>query len=1610
MARTTSLNSRLKKLTTKAGSADKNRMLETLVQKLFQGAVPEDLEILTDQELLHLASESLDLLKDRRPGRPLLRAYNPAAREDQLSNVTVIELINDDMPFLVDSTLSLLAARGFEILLVLHPILDVERDRDGKLRDIAAQRKDAGNTIRESMIHIHVNRIAAKRDREKLIADFHSVLEDVRNSVLDWRTMQAEVRDVISSYQRNPPPVPVEELTEAIAFLQWLLDDNFTFLGLRKYEFHGGLENGDIKQIEDSGLGILRNPDTHVLQRGKGSRRLTPQMRALMLEPAPLFITKSDAIANVHRRVPMDYIGLKQFDSEGMLVGEVRAVGLFTSTAYTRSAREVPLVRRKIANVITRSGLNPDGHSGKRLLNVLEHFPRDELFQVEADKLAQMVSGIVRLEERPRTALFVRQDKFGRFVSAYVYLLRERFNSSIRERIGDLLAEAYEGTVASFSPYFGEGVLVRVHFNIARKPDAKSRPSVAKLERSIAEMVRTWDDRLVEAMMESLPPDEARRLQRKYSDAFSRGYQEAFTPRNSLYDIREIEALGEGENIAVEFYPVLADPPGVTRLKLYHYDKAVSLSDRMPILENMGLSAIEEHSFTLTRYGTRSTRRIFIHEVRLQVGGSTDVDIKTRSQLLEDCFLAVWNGLAENDGYNALVLGAGMEWRDVALLRACSKYLRQTGIPYSGDYMASTMVKHGNLAALLVEMFHTRFQLKNGDTARRNNAAQKIAGKIEEILQGVPSLDEDRIVRRFMNFIMSVLRTNFYQCAETGGHQPTMAFKIDSSKIEELPDPRPYAEIFVYAPDVEGVHLRGGMIARGGLRWSDRPEDFRTEVLGLAKAQNVKNAVIVPVGAKGGFVPKKLPVGGSREDIFAEGTRAYKLFISSLLQLTDNLVEDKLVPPDDVIRFDGNDPYLVVAADKGTATFSDTANALSQEHNFWLDDAFASGGSAGYDHKVMGITARGGWEAVKRHFREMNHDTQREPFTVAGVGDMSGDVFGNGMLLSDQIKLVAAFDHRDIFIDPDPDPATSFAERKRLFEMGRSSWQDYNTELLSKGGGIFSRQLKSIPISPEIRKALDLKGSSATPNEILRAIMKAPVDLMWFGGIGTYIRASTESDIDAGDRSNDAIRVTALDVRAKVIGEGANLGVTQRGRIEFAQNGGRINTDAVDNSAGVNSSDVEVNIKIALAAAEQSGKLNRKQRNRLLADMTDEVAELVLRNNYLQTLCLTMSDMRGLREVEYLSRLMRDLESRGLLNRRIEFLPDDGVIADRMVHDKHLTRPEVSVLMAYAKIVLFDSLLASDAIDDPYFTAQLFRYFPERMQKKYAGEISAHRLRREIIATLLSNSMINRGGPAFILRMKEETGHNVAEVARAFAVARDSFQLVAANDLVDALDNRIDGTLQTQLYVLLQRILRRATIWFLRNETFTDGLEKTIEHYHKGIEDIGKNLKTVLPAHNWQRIQERVKSYTERGVPGETAEIIAGLRYLLRAPDIVQVAVQTGQPATTVAKAYFAAGIELGVDRLILRSDEIDTSRYYDKLAVNRTLDGVLQSLRMIVTTAVTTGPAKGDGWKAWSEAHAEPLTRVQNAMEDLFSEHDFSLAKLAVAASQLGDLAVEPA
>ena len=1314
-------------------------------------------------------------------------------------------------------------------------------------------------------------------------------------------------------------------------------------------------------------------------------------------------VTKSAVRSRIHRRVYMDYVGVKRFDAAGALAGEIRIVGLFTSTAYTRSTRTIPYLRRKVDAVIRRAGFEPDGHSGKALANVLESYPRDELFQIDEDTLYHFALAILQLDERPRVRVLSRRDRFDRFVSVLVFVPRDRYGSGVRKAIGDYLADVYKGHVSAFYPFFPEGPLVRVHFIIGRRDGPTPDPGRAILEGAVGDIVRTWIDGLTDALAAAYAPSKARALLDRYRDAFSDGFREAYSPLAAVHDIRLIEQLSPDRPLGVDFHHRGWDAAHTIGLKIWSRDRPIPLSERVPVLENMGFRVVDEQTFQIA-VGAAQEPDVWFHDMLLTRPDDDAVDLAAAKPRLEALFLVVMSGGAESDGFNALVTGAGLMWREVALVRAVARFLRQIGVPYSQGYMSATLVRHAGIAADLVRLFRARFDPRVAGSADERGARQAaIAAAIESALQKVESLDEDRILRYFVGAVTAAVRTNFYQIDESGGPKSLISIKFASRSLDAVPLPRPLYEIFVYSPRLEAVHLRFGKVARGGIRWSDRPQDFRTEILGLVKAQQVKNAVIVPVGAKGGFVPKLLPKG-PREAVLEEGTAVYRLFMSALLDITDNLGDAGVIPPADVVRHEGDDPYLVVAADKGTATFSDIANAIADQHGFWLSDAFASGGSAGYDHKQMGITARGAWESVKRHFREMDIDIGRTPFTVVGVGDMSGDVFGNGMLRERTIRLVAAFDHRDIFIDPDPDPDASLAERRRLFELPRSSWQDYDKALISPGGGVFPRGLKQIGLSPQARKLIGLARDKVTPQELINALLKLPADLLWFGGIGTYVRASAETDEAAGDRANDAIRVTGADLRCKVIGEGANLGMTQRGRVETALRGIRLNTDAIDNSAGVNTSDIEVNIKIALMPPVRDGRLTREARDKLLAGMTEDVGALVLRNNYLQPLALSLAARRGLEFLGFQQRLMQTLEQRGLLDRAVELLPDDKEIAERRRRAPPLTRPELAVLLAYAKLALYHDLLETNVPDDPYLGRELGRYFPKPIVERYPDALERHRLRREIIATQLANSIINRGGPSFVVRIEDQTGAPVARVAAAFAAVRDSYGMTALNGELDELDNKIPGRLQLDLYGAVEDLLHDRLVWFLRNVDLSQGLAAIVEHYRQGIAAVEAALDHALAPEAAAARATRQAELARQGVPDALARRMSGLPGLMAATDIVSVADRTQASIAEVAATYFAAESFFGLDRIAAAARAIDVSDYFDRLAIDRVLDAIGDAERRLAAAMSGHGIAGTAAVEAWIAPRQAEVDRVRAQVQEIASS-GLTVSKLTVAASLLGDL-----
>jgi glutamate dehydrogenase len=1570
--------------------------LGDFLRVFFARGAAEDIAPYTPAELVAIAAAAIDDLSHRTVGRHRVTVFDPDHGDAGSAHraVTVIEILNDDMPFLVDSVTQELTDSGVEVRLLVHPILSVARDADGALEGFVAP--DTPGAVRESLIHIHVARLQDPAEAPALAARLDRVLADVRSTVTDWPAMRARLTALIADYRENPPPLPVDEIAEAIEFLTWLSEDNFTFLGIRDYDVDMGRDRtvGRIALKQGSGLGLLADPDVRILRRGRDLVQVTPEIREFLTRPEALIVTKANVKSRVHRRAYMDYVGVKRYDEDGRLVGEIRLVGLFTSTAYTRSTRAIPFLRHKVGRVMDRAGFAPDSHSGKALLNVLESYPRDDLFQIDAETLFAFAITILELEERPRIRVLARRDKFDRFVSALVYVPRDRFSTEVRTRIGDYLRGVYKGRVSAFYPFFPEGPLTRIHFIIGRDEGSTPDPAQADLEAAVAAIVRNWSDAFHEAARVAFAPGRATSVVQRWSAAFPAAYRDSYAAADALDDVAAMERLTGGRTTAVAFRHPAGAPPEAISMKLFNRGGAVPLSERVPVLEAMGFRVVEEKTFEIA---DGDAKPIVMHDMGLVAASRAPVDLDETGERLHALFMAVWTGDTESDRLNALVLSAGLAWREIALLRALSRYLQQARIPYDQGYIAEALNRHPGIAERIVGLVATRFDPdRPGD---RTLAEAQAVAELDAAFDAVTSLDDDVILRRLVNLVQATTRTTFWQLGADGRPRPVIAFKFDPHRVTDLPAPRPFAEIWVYSPRVEGVHLRFGPVARGGLRWSDRPQDFRTEVLGLVKAQQVKNAVIVPVGAKGGFFPKRLPTGGPREAVLAEGTEAYRIFVSTLLDLTDNLDGDRVVPPARTVRHDGDDPYLVVAADKGTATFSDIANGIADAHGFWLSDAFASGGSVGYDHKKMGITARGAWEAVKRHFREMDIDVQSTPFTVAGVGDMSGDVFGNGMLLSPAIRLVAAFDHRDIFIDPDPDPAVGLEERRRLFALPRSSWADYDATKISPGGGVFPRSAKAITLPPEAQAAIGLDKARATPHEVMSAILRSPVDLLWFGGIGTYVRAEDETDAEAGDRANDAIRVTADRLRARVVGEGANLGMTQKARVAFGLAGGRCNSDAVDNSAGVNSSDVEVNIKVALGRPLRAGRLAIADRNGLLAAMTPEVARLVLANNYRQTLCVSLTERAGFADFGYQRRLMQWLEGRGLLDRAVESLPDDPTLDRREKAGQPLTRSEIGVLMAYAKIVLFDDIVATSVPDEPALADDLLDYFPAEMRTAYADDIRAHRLRREIVATVLANRMINLGGPTFAIRLADQSGAGMGDIARAFLAASESFGIPELEAAVDGLDNRVPGRLQLALYDRLRTLVQEAALWFLRNVPLDEGLDAVIRRFADGIAAYrawaaGRTADTSLAADTAE--------IAAAGVPHDLARRLAGLVFERAALDVIVVAETAGRPIAAAAAASADVAAAFRFDALDHAASGLAPRDYYDGLALDRARRTLAEAQRRI--SIAVAGDATG-GLDGWITPRRPDVERTLATITGLVRGEP-TVARFTVAAGLLGDLA----
>ncbi len=1582
--------------------------LTRLLKRFYRHVTYEEMAERSPSDIYGAAMSMYRMAADRPQGTAALRVFTPTVDEHGWSagGHTVAEIVTDDMPFLVDSVTMVLSRSERSIHVVVHPQFLVRRDVTGQLQALVegdvdkAGADDAHDVVRESWMHVEIDRQSDKEDLEQLHDDLGKVLRDVREAVEDWRKMEAKASDIVSDLETNPPAgLPAAEVEETAELMRWLSDEHFTFLGFREYSLQSVDGDDVLRAVPGTGLGILRSDQDLSTSFGK----LSPEVRARARDKQLLIITKANSRSTVHRPAYLDYIGIKSFDADGAVAGERRFLGLFSSAAYTESLTRIPVLKSKARDVVERAGFAQMSHSGKALMDILETYPRDELFQTSVDELVPIADAVLRLQERRQLRLFVRRDVYARYLSCLVYLPRDRYTTQVRERIQDILVKTLGGESIDYTARISESVLARLHFVVRTKQGETLREfDENDLERRLADAARSWSDDFSQSVIELMGEEQAARISRQYAHAFPEAYKEDFPARTAAADLRRIEDISEDVGVALSLYEPVDVPPEERRFKVYRNHESLSLSQMLPLLSQMGVDVIDERPYDLVQ---PSGERSYIYDFGLRYAEPFPEECRN---LFQDAFVAVWKGQCENDRFNRLILAAGLGWRQVSVLRAYQKYMRQGRTTFSQEYIQDAMQANVPIARLLVELFEARFDPGRGgtiaaDSESRAALVSDLEERINKELEAVASLDQDRILRSFLTLIKATLRTNYFQPAADGSHKSYVSFKLEPTAIPDLPEPRPQFEIFVYSPRVEGVHLRFGPVARGGLRWSDRRDDFRTEILGLVKAQMVKNTVIVPVGAKGGFYCKQLPDPSvDREAWLAEGVACYQTFISGLLDVTDNLVGGETVPPSRVVRHDGDDSYLVVAADKGTATFSDIANGVAKNYGFWLGDAFASGGSVGYDHKAMGITARGAWESVRRHFREMGVDCQSEEFTCVGIGDMSGDVFGNGMLLSEHTRVVAAFDHRHIFLDPTPDAAVSYAERRRLFDLPRSSWADYDTDKISAGGGVHPRTAKSIPITPQVRAALGLADgvSKLTPADLMRAILAAPVDLLWNGGIGTYVKAETETDADVGDRANDSIRVNGAQLRCKCVGEGGNLGFTQLGRIEYARAGGRINTDFIDNSAGVDTSDHEVNIKILLDQVVADGDLTEKQRNNLLAKMTDEVGRLVLDDNDDQNIALAMSVAQSTALLHVHEDWIRRLEKAGLLDRELEFLPLSKEMAARRADNSGLTAPELSVLLAYTKIVLEQDVLKSELPDDPFLRGYLFRYFPSAMQQGYRSQMDGHPLRREIITTQIVNEIVNNAGITFFHRLSQETGATSAELCRANLVVRDLYGAESLMEQITALDHAVSADAQIRMRLQVRTIAERATRWMVNNRRPPIDSEATVDHFGADLARVVAVLPDVLTGDEATLYDERLRSLLEMEVPEELARAISVLPPAYSALSIVETAKRDSVDPHEVAKVHFAIGDKLGIGPLTQRIVALPRTDRWQTMA-RAALRDDLGSVHAQITAQVLRGTDSGlepdERIKHWAEADGLVLSRAASTLEEIWSDDVPDLARLSV-------------
>ncbi|WP_257286305.1 NAD-glutamate dehydrogenase [Endozoicomonas sp. SESOKO1] len=1586
--------------------------IQALADAYYRGVASKDLIRINTDDGYGALLCLWQFLQKRRPGQIKIRAYNPEPETHHWhSTHSIIEIITDDMPFLVSSVLMELDRQKIKVYSLNHPTLRSERDSAGQLNAISTRQAK----INEAVIRVEIDRQPERLDLEKVASGIRGIVEDVHKVVSDWEAMQTRLDDAIQWCQTHSVPLRDVELKEALAFLNWLKKENFLFIGFRYYEIIQKPNKLTLRTNSKTGLGTFREgPEHHPVE-----QELSPYIASQIQAPELLVITKSISRSTVHRPAHLDYIGIKQFNDSGAVIGEWRFFGLFSSTAYNVPLDDIPLIRKKVAELLKNNSCPINSHRGNALRHIIHNYPRDELLQASFEQLKTVINGILDCHELRQLRVFLRPDTYDRFITVLVYVSRDNFNTELRLQMQQILLSELSGNSIDVNVQLSENPMAQLQFTVHCRHASQQNIDVERLEAMIHEAMLSWTDHLQQALKEALGEASGNRMAQYYLQAFPAAYREDATPRQAVADIRRLESLKDSHQIRTSLYRPVTDHYR-WHFRVLGKGPLLALSDVLPILEKMGVRVHSARPYAISPCQQESA---WVLDFSIEPAGhdnaltaninSPDVDSSTSNHAnLEDTrlreqfrevFIRTWKGEMENDGFNGLVVSASLNWEQIVLIRALSKYLMQLQVPFSQSYMQKVLNSNPAVIREIVDLFSIRFDPDfQGD---RHEMANACSERIYQLLDSVTNLDEDRILRHFLSVIEAMLRTSAYQ--KQGEPKGYLSFKLQPDKIPTSPHPRPMFEIFVYSPRFEGIHMRCGKIARGGLRWSDRMEDFRTEILGLVKAQMIKNAIIVPHGAKGGFVTKHLPANGSREEIQAEGVACYRAFISGLLDLTDNLHGGNIIPPDNVIRYDDDDPYLVVAADKGTARFSDIANDVSESYGFWLRDAFASGGSLGYDHKKMGITARGAWESVKRIFKEREIDTQTQDFTVIGIGDMSGDVFGNGMLLSNHIRLIAAFNHQHIFIDPDPDISASFSERQRLFNLLRSSWDDYDRNKLSEGGGVFSRQLKSIHLSKQARTVLATDKTTLSPAELIQTILKAPADLLWNGGIGTYIRASSESNTDAGDRSNDNVRISASELNTSAVGEGGNLGLTQLARIEFSRRGGLINTDAVDNSGGVDSSDHEVNIKILLNQMVDDGDITLKQRNSLLASMTDEVARLVLRHNFLQSQRLSLSLQQNVLLFNDHRFLIRKLEKKGRLNRAQDGLPSDTELKARVKAGEGLTRPEIAILLSHTKLELFESLVSANVGDDPVLAAKLPDYFPSQLRNQFPDQIRNHPLKTEILATHLSNEVGNRMGATFIEYIHQETRHSELNCVRAFMAIKEIFSIPSIWDQFEGLGFDVKDDIQRVELFRVQQHIEKACIWLLKNHGGSMDIESLISNYKPGVSAVSGQLAELLGEEDCAWLGGRVTWLQEAQLPQALAETCAGLRYLYYVLFMVSVANEYQFIVTDVASIFFALEDYLCLPWLRERIRQLPVNDLWQRKAQSSLKDQLDRTLNDNCIHVLTHSQGKPEErLKRWLEKNAGLIDRWKATIREIQSAREQNLAMLSVAIQELSLIA----